>query len=63
MLQHKHIINQFDTLVNLLKTVGQEITKRSVILLKLSLIQVGEKIFLKQGRSGKTILRYFNANC
>lgn len=63
MLQHKHIINQFDTLINLLKTVGQEITKRSVILLKLSLIQVGEKIFLKQGRSGKTILRYFNANC
>lgn len=63
MLQHKHIINQFDTLVNLLKTVGQEITKRSVILLKLSLIQVGEKIFLKQGRSGKTFLRYFNANC
>ena len=53
MLQHKHIINQFDPLVNLLKTLGQEITKKSVILLKLSLIQVGERYFSNRDVRGR----------
>ena len=38
MLQHKYTATRFDTLVNVSKTIGQEIRKRNAALASLSLV-------------------------